>query len=297
MKLLSLQTKSFLALLSAAIIIGTFGLFVRWLSHDFLPYQQIAFRNVLGLVISIGLLLISGQSIKTIKNVHPIIGIAYTFTFPVAIVLFTLSILETKIVTSVFALYIGSILSSLALGIVVAKEKMTYTKAFCIALSIIGLFIFSYPVTITNLGRSFWFACGAGIFESITFTFRKFLSNKVDRFALVVLQLFGSVLIAFALIFSFGQTTIPRISDCSWIIGIVWALALISISYLTIIGFEHFDLNLGTIVMSSELFFAALFAWLVFGEAVTILELIGSLFIVIASGLTNTTIIDDLMKK
>ena len=46
-------------------------------------------------------------------------------------------------------------------------------------------------------------------------------------------------------------------------------------NYLMIIGFNNFDLNLGTIVLSSELLFASIFGYLIYKEVPTINELIG----------------------
>jgi drug/metabolite transporter (DMT)-like permease len=56
---------------------------------------------------------------------------------------------------------------------------------------------------------------------------------------------------------------------------------------LPIFGFQHFDLNLGAIVLSSELFFTILFGLFIFGEVSATSEVIGGICIVLAITLLN----------
>ena len=65
-------------------------------------------------------------------------------------------------------------------------------------------------------------------------------------------------------------------------VGIVFGIFHIGLTFLTIYGFQHFDLNLGAIVLSSELFFTILFALFIFGELSATSEVIGAICIVLA---------------
>jgi drug/metabolite transporter (DMT)-like permease len=60
-----------------------------------------------------------------------------------------------------------------------------------------------------------------------------------------------------------------------------------SVSFLTLIGFQNFDLNLGTIIISSELIFAPIFAALAFHEYPSANEIFGGLFIALSIILSN----------
>jgi drug/metabolite transporter (DMT)-like permease len=64
-------------------------------------------------------------------------------------------------------------------------------------------------------------------------------------------------------------------------VGILFGSMIFLINYLTLYGFQHFDLNLGTIAISSEVVFATIFGWLVFAEIPRSLDLGGAFFIII----------------
>ena len=116
-----MKTKGFLALLASAIIFASFGIWVRILGQTLSPFQQIGFRNAISLVISIILIFGTKKTLSSLKQVKPIWLGLYAITFPLAVVFYTLSILQTKIVTTIFALYLGSLVFSLILGLMFFK--------------------------------------------------------------------------------------------------------------------------------------------------------------------------------
>lgn len=282
------KAKGFFALLICAVAFGTFGIYIRLLSRDFSNYQQIAFRNIVGLIVASMIIILTKQSFSSIKNVSPRYIILYGLSFPIAVVFFTLSILQTKIITTIFALYIGSLLTSLVIGILAFKEKVTQTKILSLLLAFAGLMVYAYPFTNTQIfNMGFIFGLLSGVVDTTSNSFRKYLAGKVDRFVLVTLQMIGGGLIALLLMQQTGQLFVTYISATSWIVGLLFGLSLVGVSFLTLIGFQNFDLNLGTIILSSELFFATIFAFLFFHEKPTVTELIGGLLIILAIAAVN----------
>lgn len=289
------KTKGFLTLLLAALIFSSFSIFARWLSVDLLAYQQILFRNSFGLVIGIIILMLSRQSFRSIAGTNKRLLVLYTLTFPISVILFTVSVLQTKVVITLFGLYSGALLTSLLVGLILFKEKLTTTKIVCLALSVIGLLVFVYPFSAETLGSGFLIALLAGFFDASANSFRKFLSGKVDRNVLVCLQMIGGIIVAAALAIIFQQFAFPATLQAStWFIGLVWGTCLVAISYLLLIGFQSFDLNLGTIILSSELLFGSIFAFIAFHEVAAVTEILGGLIILAAMALANTSWMDRL---
>lgn len=68
---------------------------------------------------------------------------------------------------------------------------------------------------------------------------------------------------------------------------LIFGLLLMLVHFLCTVGFQNFDLNLGTIVMSSEMIFTVIFGMIVFAEFPTILEIIGGIFISLSIVISN----------
>jgi drug/metabolite transporter (DMT)-like permease len=69
--------------------------------------------------------------------------------------------------------------------------------------------------------------------------------------------------------------------------GVTYGFFSIAVAFLTLVGFQDFDLNLGTIVLSSELFFATIAGLLLFHEYPTQNEVTGSALIILAIIILN----------
>jgi drug/metabolite transporter (DMT)-like permease len=282
--------KGFLALLTTGMLLGSFGIWIRLLNHDITPYQQIAFRNIIGFLIAIIILLVITKTKISFNDVPKKYLFAYTFLFPLVVILYTLSLLMTKIAVTTFALYIGSISASSLIGMIFFKEKMTKLKVLSLILVFIGLLFFMMPLNKITIDLGLILGVLSGVVESISNSFRKQFGNKIERFTLVVLSISGSIIISTVLILFAKQSIFffPQVSSMSWAIGLLFGFLIVSMTYLTIVGFQSIDLNLGTIVLSSELFFAPLFAYLVFRESPTTYEMIGGFFVLVAIIIPNS---------
>lgn len=283
------RIKGFIALLLCALIFASFSIWVRLLSTDLLPYQQIGFRNAIALLIALLVIMITKQSFISIQQASRWQVFAYTITFPIAVVLYTLSVLQVSIMTTIFGLYLGSLVMSFILGISIFKETITTPKIISLAMVFVGLLIYSFPFQSGIFSIGFLLAIASGGFDALANCFRKALAGKIDRFVLVALQMIGGLSIAVVLIQFFQQTTLPTLSPTTWIIGILFGFSLVTISYLTLVGFSNFDLNLGTVVLSTELFFAALLGYVVFRETASPSQIMGSTILLLASALTNVS--------
>lgn len=272
------KLKGFLALLSSGIIFGSFGIWIRLLNQELTVYQQIFLRSLIGFLLAALLVIILKQK-WSLRGVKPLYVFLYATLFPVAIVFFVFAMLNTRISTAIFAFYASSLLSSLIIGKIFFNDQMSAPKLFSLVLAFLGLGILSYPFALSSFNWGFIFGVISGVFDTSTNGFKRMLSGKVDRFVLVATQMLGGVVISIILITLVKQSVLVPISFFTLVIATIFGLLLMLVSFLTLVGFKNFDLNLGTIVISSELVFATIFAALIFKEYPTAKDLIGGLFI------------------
>lgn len=275
----------FFALLSAAIIYGSFGLFIRELDTMFGGYTQIFARTGIAFLIAVGLVLFYKNKI-TIPNELRLKMVVFVVAFPIAIILFTFAVNQEKIASVVFLLYAGSILSSLVLGSTLLKEKITWIKWLSIILVFVGLGIFADPSGNLEISTGLILGFLAGIFEGITNYGRKDLKS-IPRNTLLTYQYFTGAIIALALAFATGEEFFKEFSVSALIVLIIFSIGLIVLGNLLIYGFQHYDVNIGSIVLASEILFAAFLSYLFLSEIPTTNELIGGVVIFIAASISS----------
>lgn len=289
------KLKGFLALLAAGATLGSFSIWIRFLNTDLGPFQQIVLRNIIAVLLSILLILGFRRKID-FKQTPKKYLLAYTFAFPLSIVFFTLSVVMGKIITAIFGLYLASFMISLVVGITIFKEKVTLKKVFALVLVLVALFVYTSPFSPYNfLDRGFLFGVLAGCAEAVANSFRKYLGGKLDKLVLVAVQGVGALVLGIVLVVAVGQFSLPAVSAFNWFILFIFGSLLVLMTYLTLLGFSNFDLNLGTVVISSELFFGPFFAFLVFAEKPTTFQTIGALLIIAAIVILNVNL--DVLKR
>ncbi len=247
------RLQGFTALLLATAIFGSMGVLVRYLNYDLTVYQQIIFRNILALIIAVAIILLTKKKID-FKAVPKKYLFLFTFAFPLSVLCFTFSVLYTKIIVTTMSLYVSSLVGSLIIGSVFFKDKLTRSKMIALGTIAIGLIVYAYPFSVAQLNVGFWMGLAAGGFDAIANSFRRHLAGKMDRLVLACLPIIGGAILSVSLLMYTGQSFFPHISTLSWLIGIMFGFFVLSISYLTLVGFQKFDLSLGTVVLSSELF-------------------------------------------
>lgn len=269
------KTKGFLSLLLAGFFFGMFGIFIRLLNSQLTNYQQILFRSVVGFIFALMIIVFFKRKIS-FKNISVINLLLFAVSLPLSIIFYTLSILKIKIVIAVATLFLGSILFSLISGILFFKERLTIKKSLAIVSSILALYYFTIPFSLTNINTGLVFGILSGFADALSNTFKKHLGGKVDKFFLVSIQMMGTIIVSLILMLTTETLLIPHISPLIFLIGLVFGFLLMVNNYLMVVGFNNFDLNLGTIILSSELLFASIFGYLFYKEIPTLNEIIGS---------------------
>lgn len=282
------KTVGFSSLLLSAITFGSFGVWIRILNNELSIYQQIVLRNTFAFIFAVLAVILSRQ-FKTLnwKAINKRNLFLYVLLVPLAVITYNIAMIGTKIAVATFAFYVGTILTGWIAGAVFFKEKLTSDKWFSLILVIGGLCLFAYPLSKVSVGILAGVA--SGILDGAANGFRKDLSGKVGKYLLVLSTAIGGVLVSGLMIFFFKQDLnfMSSLSTQRWVVGAFFGVLLILVNYLLLVGFQNFDLSLGSIVLSLELLFALLFGIVFLREVPTTLELFGGLLILGANILPN----------
>jgi len=273
----------FLSLLLAGASFGSFGIWIRLLVKELGLYEQIVLRNVVVLVLSLIVITLGKKSFSGLKKVPKVSLLLYALTIPLAVVFFNLSVMTTKIAVTTFAFYIGTIIFGIVAGKMMFKEELTMDKKVSLVMVVLGLITFLYPFDLKLISVGILWGLVAGVVDGISNVLRKDLAGKVDKFVLVLLTGIGGIVISGLLIFAYQENPlfIFTMSSTSWLIGIVFGALLILVNFMVLVGFQNYDLNLGSVVLATELFFAPFFAYIFLREIPSAKELIGGSLVLV----------------
>jgi drug/metabolite transporter (DMT)-like permease len=286
------RSKGATALLGAAFIYACFGLLIREMSTMFGDNAQTAFRFVVAFAL-LGLFALFFKRPAKISRRTFIKIASLGVAFCGVVLLFTMSVNLTTLGNSVFLLYAGSIIASLLIGTLALKEKLTIVKIVAIVLSLIGLAMYSSALLSLSLGIIA--AVASGILDGVSNSIRKTLGG-VDRNTVLLYQYAIGSACALLVLAIAPQDAIQTVSAWPVLVGVVFAVLIILLGNLLLYGFQHFDVNIGTVILATELFFASLIGWLFFREVPATNEVIGGVIIFIASILSAVDI-QALMKR
>ena len=273
------QTRGGLALLGSAFVLGTFGFLVRVLASMFGTYAQVTARMGLAFLILFAINVIY-QRAKPLSTKQLTLSLLLGLNSTAVLSFFTIAILTTKVANTVFLLYCGSILISLLLGAVLYKELFGIQKFIALSLALVGLYMYSDSLIVLGLGTVA--AILSGVFEGIGNVFRKALQG-VDKPTVLQWQFLGCTISALILTLAMPEPVIITVSAAALVALLVFALCQIVLNTLLLYGFQHFDVNIGSIILSTEVFFAAVMGYLLYGETLTTFETVGGLAIFVAS--------------
>ncbi len=278
-KFQSERLKGAFALFGAAIIYSSFGLFIRSMEAMYGDYSQVTARFLLAFIFIYFLNKVRGSAAvdRASKWKAFILGL----TFGAVVIFFTLSVTNTKIANTIFVFYAASMIVSFLIGTLALREKLTLQKILTLAIALLGLLMYSNTI----LALSFGIIMGilSGCFDGVSNAIRKTLQG-VNRQGVLQYQFLGSALLAFvAMSLSSSQPLIKTVSIIPILVTILFALLQIKLGDWLLYGFQRFDVNTGTVILATELFFASLIGLLFFGEILSMKEALGGLLIFTAS--------------
>ena len=269
------------ALLGAAFLFALTNVLVREMADMWGDQAQVAVRFALVWII---LVIFTGFNVstkKTIPSSKRMTAIAYSVIAALSILFFTLSVQATTIANTLFTSNATELFVAFLLGSLLLKEKITAKKLAAIILAVIGLILYSDSILVGSLGIIF------GMLGGGTTALCNLLAKKlkgVDLGAIMRLQFgLGAILMA-ALTMIFSPNDIIRTVSLEGIVAtIVFALILIAATRLVLYGFQNSDINIASVILSSQLAFGALLGFLVYQETLAPHEIISGLLILFAA--------------
>jgi drug/metabolite transporter (DMT)-like permease len=275
----SLNLKGGAALLAGAITYACFGVFIRIMSTMFSIFAQTAFRFVVAFLILVAITLVT-RKFEVLKGSTLVRAALLGVLFCAVVFTFTIAVTQTTIANTVFVLYAGSIVTSLLIGTFVFHEELTVGKVFAIALALIGLALYSSALLSLSLGLVM--ALVSGILDGFCNSLRKTFKGVNRSTALLHQYAFGALL-ALVILAIYPQGAITTVSIAPIVTGVLFGAALVGLGNLLLYGFQHFDVNVGTVILATELFFATIIGWAFYSEIPTGHEVLGGLIIFSAS--------------
>lgn len=267
------------AIFGAALLYSFSAILVRGMGTMWTDVAQVAVRALLTAVLLYVLYFFQKNKIKVPQD-KLVETITLGISFALVVLFFTLSIQKTTIANSMFTFYASTMISSFLLGTFLLKEKVSLQKATAIAVALIGLSVYTNALLIGSLGIIFGIL--AGFCDGFSNVLRKRL-RTVDRNAVVRIQyLVGAVFVG-VLTFFAGEKPLKVVTVEGIFSTIAFSILLIFAANLLLYGYKHFDVNMGSVISSTELVFATLLAYLFFKEIPSGTELLGGVLIFVAS--------------
>ena len=280
------QKKGFAALVSTAAILGTFGVLIRALAETFSDSGQVFARSFFATLIIASVVLYKKLNPFKLPKGSKRYVLAFSVVFPLSILCFTISANLEKVSNSLFMLYVGSLASTAIVGKLFFKEKFGFKHILALVLAVIGLSFFVYPFSFETLSVGILLGIASGIFEGMSHSLRK-LMKDVKREVVVFYQSLSGVVLASVLLLFSNEVFIKEFHLSSVFVAMLFGLLLVSIGYLLVYGFGNFDVNLGTIILATELFFALVINALILREYPTANELVGGFLIFAGTAVTS----------
>lgn len=270
------------ALFLAAVLDTGLALGIRELQAMFSDAGQYAARLLLltASVVLLGLLLRRSLTLpRQAAGRAVILGLTSAAT----VVLFVVAINATKVANAFFLCYGGSILASVLLGRLLFAERPSRSQWAAVAVSLAGLSAYADVLTVLSVGA----VAGvlSGVADAMANSARRSLAG-FDRWGVLLYSYAAGAAIGLLLV---TQMTGPVVREVSWWPTTVLVLLVvvgIGMSQLLLYGFAHTPLGAGTIILASELFFAAIAGWLLYSEVLSLREAVGGLLVFIAAVLS-----------
>lgn len=268
------------ALLGAAFLFATTNVLVRDMAHMWGDQAQVAVRFAV-----VWLLLMAFAKIKGNKTSIPhsktITAVAYSIFAAVAILFFTLSVQMTSIANTLFTSNATELLVAFLLGTILLKEKLTARKLVAIGLAFVGLVLYSHSILVGSAGIIF------GLLGGATTALCNLLAKKlkgVNLNAIMRMQFgLGTIFMIILTLLLSPHDIIRTVSIGGIVATISFALILIVATRLVLYGFQHSDINIASVILSSQLAFGALLGFLVYQEILATHEIISGLLILCAA--------------
>ncbi len=268
------------ALLAAAFLFATTNVLVREMADMWGDQAQVAARFALVWLILMVFAYFRGTK-TSIPRSKMVPAVMYSVLAASGILFFTLSVQMTTIANTLFTSNATELFVAFLLGTILLNEKLTRRKLIAIALAVVGLAFYADSILVGSAGIIF------GLLGGATTALCNLLAKKlkgVDLGAIMRMQFGLGAIFMIVLTLLFSPTDIVRTVTVEGIaVTVLFALILIVATRLVLYGFQHSDINIASVILSSQLAFGALLGFLVYQEVLAGNEIISGILIACAA--------------
>ena len=289
-------TRGYLAALGSAVVLSTTAIFIRHLTVAFqLPPLILAFwREVF---VALTLLLILGlvrPSLLRMERRHLAFLVAFGLTLMIFNALWTTAVALSGAAIATVLVYCSTAFTAL-LGWLFLKEKLTRAHLLAIALALGGCVLVAGALN-PEAWRASLAGVVVGILSGLGYALYSLLGRSASRRGLnpwtTLLYTFGFASLFFLLINLLPGEVVPgsaaRPGDLLWLGGALdgWGILILLAAGPTVLGFGLYNISLGylatgvaNLVLTTEPVFTAALAYVLLGERLSLLQILGGLMI------------------
>lgn len=270
------RAKGIVSLLSIGVLFGLSGVIAKYLSSYLSAYQVVAFRFLIAFLAILFISLLTKNK-TSFNDIDKKSLLYFSVAFPLSVIFFTLAIFNTTVSLAVFSFYISTLVTSFIVGKLFLGESISTNKRISL------FFILAAVVTLTEvykgitINTGFMYGLISGLLQTIASYYQKTLGKNTNRTNLLIIQTFTGFTLAAAILIYLGTPVLIALPAVTLGITVLFGLIFLLISYLFLVGFKYTNLNVGSILVSSELLFGPLFAWLLLSEVITLPVILGGI--------------------
>ncbi|HTK03818.1 MAG TPA: DMT family transporter [Alphaproteobacteria bacterium] len=274
--------KGSILLLTSAILYGFFGIVSRF-TYRFPAFTQSWIRSVIILFFLSILFLAGKEKWKTIEKKDIKWLLIWIVPSSFQTVLTFLAFNHLQLGTAYYILYSTMILGGIFSGKIFFSEKFNLPKYLSLFFILLGLFLI-YGSDFKLVGNIYVvMMLISGLLVGFWNTLSKKISGNYSESQLMILDSSVTLIVCF-LGAKAARENLPSFSDLHlyfWIL-IFAVLNMVSI-FILIRGFKYVQAQVGSLILPTEVFFASIFAFIIFHEVLLTRVYIGGLLIFLAA--------------
>lgn len=276
------KQKGILALVIAAVLSGTFGVYSHYVGADFPPVYQSAVRNVVQLVILIGLFLSPiGRGKPVVKTdwkwflLRSMCGLLNALLLYVA---FT----KISISTTYFLSFAAATICGYILGSTLFRERINGQGFAALTLSIIGLgFVYSVSFEASTL----WYSLAAilaGVLSPGWSVFSKSISKSYSNIQTNLVDTAFAAIVSVPLCFIMHEKLTPIAWNGQWAAVLGFSIVSLIIMILVVYGFKRVEAQVGALLSLLEIIAGIVLGYAFYRQTVALSSALGGLMILVA---------------
>ncbi len=268
-------------LLTATFLYGLFGVLSRTVGLTIPIFYQNVTRNLVAVVI-LTIIVGAQRAWKPVTKRDLRIMIVRSLAGGVAFLSFFYTIINVPFGASYFLFFAGSVLFGYVFGHYWFSEHLTKIKIVSLVCAILGLLLV-YQVNIAVVSPLYF---GLAILAGATTAVWDVISKKISGSYAASYISFWDESIAIVLYTVLSVVTrepwsLPALT-APWMASLGIGVLFVATGILVVNGFKYVEAQIGSIILLAEILFAIFFGWLIYGETISLLTLVGGAFIITA---------------